>query len=80
MWERVEIMNEGWQLLRGKERGLKQVGRNWQKKKEKEKENRERKKKGENERKKEEKYYQTVQTYLELKGMGHVVSFCPLVL
>ena len=69
-------------LLRGKERGLKQVGRNWQKKKEKkkEKENRERKKKGENERKKEEKYYQTVQTYLELKGMGHVVSFCPLVL
>jgi hypothetical protein len=44
------------------------------------KENRERKKKGKNGRKREGKYYQTVQTYLDLKGMGHVVSFCPLIL
>jgi hypothetical protein len=34
---------------------------------------------GGNGRKREGKHYQTVQTYLELKGMGHVVSFSPLV-
>jgi hypothetical protein len=37
MWERVEIVNEGWAAARGKERGLKQVGRNWQEKKRKRK-------------------------------------------
>jgi hypothetical protein len=63
------------QLLRGKERGQERVGGNWQKK-----ENRERKKKGGNGRKRKGKYYQTVQTYLDLKGKGHVVFFCPLVL
>jgi hypothetical protein len=44
------------------------------------KKNQERKKKGKNGRKREGKYYQTIQTYLELTGMGHVVSFCPLIL
>jgi hypothetical protein len=42
--------------------------------------NRDGKQKGKNGRKRKGKYYQTVQTYLKLKGMGHVVSFCPLVL
>jgi hypothetical protein len=31
-------------------------------------------------REREGKYYQTVKTYLDLKGMGHVVSFSPHVL
>jgi hypothetical protein len=64
------------QPLRGKERGLERVGRNWQKKKRTER-GRRRGKTGERGR---GKYYQTVQTYLELKGMGHVVSFRPFVL
>jgi hypothetical protein len=68
------------QLLGGRKGGWNKWEETDRKKKEKEKENRERKKKRKNKRKMEEKYYQTVQTYLELKGMGHVVSFCPLVL
>jgi len=67
-WMKVE------QLLRGKERVLEWVGRNWQKKREPREEE-----EGGNGRKREGKHYQTVQTYLELKGMGHVVSFSPLV-
>jgi len=73
-WMKVE------QLLRGKERGLERVGRSWHKTKKKKRRIERGRRRGKTGEKREEKYYQTIQTYLELKGMGHVVSFCPLVL
>jgi hypothetical protein len=60
--------------------GRKGCWNGWEETDRKKKENRERKKKGKNGRKRKGKYYKIIQTYLDLKGMGHVVSFCPLVL